>query len=266
MGQARFNWSVFLILWLASIVGILAVIPYSLTLQSPLLEKIELPIPLGALLLAQSTQNALLFAAATALGLLVARRVNLGAPILEALVAGKPIASQVKVILLPSIGLGIVAALSIIVLDLVVFLPELRAELGELAQLLTPTGVRPPVWQGLLASLYGGINEEIFMRLFVLSLLAFLGKQIRRTSDGRPTAGVLWTANVLAALLFGLGHLPATLAVVPPSALVIARMLFLNGLAGVAFGYLYTTLGLEAAIVSHFAADIVLHVLAPLCM
>ncbi len=45
-----------------------------------------------------------------------------------------------------------------------------------------------------------------------MSLLAWLGKFISHTADGKPTTGVWWTANILAAILFGLGHLPATAA------------------------------------------------------
>jgi membrane protease YdiL (CAAX protease family) len=37
----------------------------------------------------------------------------------------------------------------------------------------------------------------------------------------------------------------------------------LNGLAGLVFGWFYWTFGLEAAMVSHFSGDIVLHVIWP---
>ena len=40
--------------------------------------------------------------------------------------------------------------------------------------------------------------------------------------------------------------------------------LLLNGVAGVAFGWLYWKRGLEMAMLAHFSADIVLHVIAPL--
>jgi membrane protease YdiL (CAAX protease family) len=72
-------------------------------------------------------------------------------------------------------------------------------------------------------------------------------------------------ANVLAAILFGLGHLPATHAAgLPVDTLVITRAIVLNGLLGLIFGWLYWTFGLEAAMVSHFSGDIVLHVIWPL--
>jgi membrane protease YdiL (CAAX protease family) len=37
----------------------------------------------------------------------------------------------------------------------------------------------------------------------------------------------------------------------------------LNGIGGVVFGWLYWKKGLESAMIAHFSADIVLHVLLP---
>src|SRR5512142_2246300 len=94
-----------------------------------------------------------------------------------------------------------------------------------------------------------------------MSLLAWLGRFVSKTADGRPTLAVLWVANILAAVLFGLGHLPATAALISITPLVVLRAIVLNGLGGIAFGYLYFTRGLESAMISHFSADLVLHVI-----
>jgi membrane protease YdiL (CAAX protease family) len=99
------------------------------------------------------------------------------------------------------------------------------------------------------------------MRLFLLSLFAFLGKFINHTPEGYPTKAVLWAANILVAVIFGLGHLPATSILVPLTPLIVTRAIVLNGVAGIVFGYLYFTRGLESAMLSHFSADIVLHVI-----
>jgi membrane protease YdiL (CAAX protease family) len=45
----------------------------------------------------------------------------------------------------------------------------------------------------------------------------------------------------------------------PITPMVVTAAVVLNGIAGVAFGYLYWKRGLEAAIIAHFFADIVLH-------
>ncbi len=265
IAQKHFNWKVFLVLWIASIFGVIAIIPYSLTLQAPVLEKTKLPVPLEILIPIQIVENAVILAAAVAAAMFLAYRIGLGAPILESFFAGEKIGARVKALLVPSIALGIVAALVIIALDLFVFAPALRSEPGQAAEALVARSAgKPPAWQGFLASFYGGIDEEILLRLFLLSLLAFIGKFLGHTANGYPTIAVLWIANILAAILFGLGHLPATALLVPLTPLVIARAIVLNGLAGLAFGYLYFTRGIESAMLSHFSADIVLHVIAAL--
>jgi hypothetical protein len=44
------------------------------------------------------------------------------------------------------------------------------------------------------------------------------------------------------------------------TSIIVLRTLTLNGLLGIAFGYLYWTRGLESAMFSHFCADLLLHV------
>ena len=116
----------------------------------------------------------------------------------------------------------------------------------------------------MLASFYGGIAEEILLRLFVMSLFVWLGRLISKTPDSKPTTLVFWIANILAAVLFGLGHLPATSLLVPLTPLIVIRAIVLNGLLGIVFGWLYWKRGLESAMISHFSADLVLHVLLAL--
>ena len=74
----------------------------------------------------------------------------------------------------------------------------------------------------------------------------------------------MWTAIVITALLFGAGHLPTTAAMLPLTPLVVARALLLNGIGGIVFGWLYWKRDLLAAMLAHFSADVVLHVVTPL--
>jgi len=257
MEKKHFNWRVFLILWAAGVGGVIAVLPYTLTLQAPLLEEMPpLPIPLAALIVIQVVQNAVLVAIAVGLGLLLAGRIGLGAPLLEACLAGEAVSRRLRALLAPSVLAGVAAGVIIIVLELLAFAPLLPPVLSIVEQ--------PPAWQGFLASFYGGITEELLMRLFLMSLLAWLVGLAWREASGRPATGAFWMANLAAAILFGLGHLPATAALVPLTGLLVTRAIVLNGIAGVIFGYLYWTRGLEAAMLAHFSADIVLHVLASL--
>ena len=194
-------------------------------------------------------------------GLFFAGRVGLTTPILESATRGEPVADKIRAILPLSITLGVIATLILLGLELFYFQPAMVKELGNSASALKLQTSQPSAWKGFLASFYGGIAEEILLRLFVMSLLVWLGRFISKTVEGKPTAGVIWVANILAAILFGLGHLPAVSTLVPISYLVIARTVVLNGLLGVVFGWLYWKRGLEAAMLSHFTADIVLHVI-----
>jgi hypothetical protein len=50
----------------------------------------------------------------------------------------------------------------------------------------------------------------------------------------------------------------------PLTALVVIRTVVLNGLIGIVCGWLYWKRGLESAMISHFSADLILHVLLAL--
>jgi membrane protease YdiL (CAAX protease family) len=258
------NWKVFFLLWIASILSIIAILPYSLSLQSGLLQNLELPMPLPIAITLQVLQSIVMFGILIFAGMFFARRVGLGTPILDAATRGERVADRVHAILPLSIILGIVGTLVILALEFFYFQPAMLQELGETANVLNLQSSQPAAWKGLLASFYGGIAEEVLMRLFVMSLFVWLGRFISKTSEGKPTSTVIWIANILAAVLFGLGHLLATSLQVPLTSLVIARAAVLNGLLGIVFGWLYWKHGLEAAMVSHFSADIILHVLLAL--
>jgi len=255
------NWKVFFVLLAAFAFGLFAITPYSLALQQNALANVQLPIPLAVLIPIQIISQTLLFGIFIALGLFFADRIGLGTPILEAKMRGEAVTDKVRAILPISILLGVVASLLIIGLEVAIFQPVLLQQLGDKANALNLKTSQPAAWKGFLASFYGGINEEILLRLIVMSFLAWLGKFISKTADGKPTNAVFWVANILAAVLFGLGHLPATAMLIPLTPLVIIRAIVLNGFVGIACGWLYQTRGLESAMVAHFSADIVLHVL-----
>jgi hypothetical protein len=254
-----FNWRIWGILLAGATLGIIAILPYSLALGGGLPPQANLPMPLPLLIALQLGSQMVLFGVAAAIGLSFANSIGLGLPILEKGLRGESVWAQIRSFLPVSVILGVGSAVLIIALDIFVFQPAIRSQLAAAG--LTGPAAKPAAWKGFLASFYGGIDEEILLRLCVMSFLAWVGRFLSKTADGNPTTAVFWTANVLAAVLFGLGHLPATSAIYPLTALVVLRAIALNGLAGVAFGYLFVKNGLESAMISHFSADIVLHVL-----
>ncbi|WP_370573226.1 CPBP family intramembrane glutamic endopeptidase [Methanomethylovorans sp.] len=245
----------FLILLIACIFGTIAVLPYTLTLQGELLQ--NLPVPLYVLLAAQLIQAIVLFGVAIFVGLYFAKKVGLGLPILGGWLEGRVVKSYLKSILGISIGLGILAGILIIGLDYLFSFAGVPIN-------VTQASINPPAWQGFLASFYGGINEEVLLRLFVMTLIAWMIFRIKKTEEGKPTNTGMWLAIIIAAVIFGAGHLPAVMAITTLTPLVIVRTIILNAVGGIIFGWLYWKKGLESAMISHFSADIVLHVILPL--
>jgi membrane protease YdiL (CAAX protease family) len=67
---------------------------------------------------------------------------------------------------------------------------------------------------------------------------------------------VMWFSILLAALLFGVLHLPAVATLTPLTSLLVARTVLLNAFGGVVFGWLYWRRSLEAGMVAHATAHI----------
>lgn len=255
------NKKTLLILWALSFLGFLAVIPYQYTLVGK-------PLTIGDLISTDMIRgtviNLLFYGVMIYAGLYIARRVGLETPILDCLTKKESIGEKVRAMWLPALTIGSFGGLIILLLDSYVFSQPLAEEM-ELLGISISASVNPPAWQGLLASLYGGITEEIMLRLFVMTLIAGLIALAARKMDQKLPVGIFWVANILAAVLFGLGHLPATAQIgLPLDFLVVTRAIVLNGLLGVGFGWLYWKHGLESAMLGHFTADIVLHVIWPI--
>jgi len=251
-----FSWPEFVILCGAALLGIVCVTPYTLELTRDALKKVQerMHRPLWVLVLLQSAQSFVLMVVAAGLGVLIAHHIGLGAPLLEGLLAGKSVTAQAQAIIAPALIFGGVSAAVLLLLEITVFWPRLP-------QVMRTTFPIPALWKRFLACFYGGMAEELLCRLFLFSLLAWLVGFAWHMPDGAPTLGALWLANILAAVIFGLSHLPTTAALVKLTPLLVVRAILLNGIVGVAFGYLFWQYGLEAAMLAHFTADLVLHVI-----
>jgi hypothetical protein len=249
-------WPEFAILSGAGLIGVVCVMPYTLELTRAAFDKAleRIHRPRWVLVLLQIAQSFVLVVAATGFGLLIARHIGLGLPLLEGLLAGKNVTAEAQAMIAPALILGIASSLLMLILEITVFWPRLPKAMREDAPI-------PALWKRFLACFYGGIDEEILLRLFLLSLLAWLISLVWHVPGGLPTVGALWVANIIAALIFGLGHLPATAALAKLTPLLIWRAILLNGIVGVATGYLYWRYGLEAAMLAHFSADIALHII-----
>ncbi len=255
--ERRFSWRTLGVLVAAAASTSLLLIPFSITLFE---QGDGAEIPAWMLVVGSLIQGAAVAAIFGGLGLWLGPKVGLGAPDLRDVLHGEPGSGPRALSALPlAAGLGVALGAVLLALQagLMPLLPEaVRRSFEELDF--------PSPWEGFLASISAGVNEEILFRLGLMTLFVFLGARLLRQGN-RPGAGVVWTAMVVATLLFGSVHLPQTAELLGgglPASLV-AYTLLGNGLGGVVFGWLYWKRGLLAAVTAHFATDVVLYVVAP---
>jgi hypothetical protein len=120
-----------------------------------------------------------------------------------------------------------------------------------------------PVWKRWIVAFDAAVLEEILFRLLLVSLFVWILSRGGLPSRSWTGSRRAWLSIGVVAIGFGLAHLPKWLAVAPASAGLVASVLALNGIGGVLLGVLYWRRGIESALVGHFAADVVLHVLGP---
>jgi membrane protease YdiL (CAAX protease family) len=236
----------FLILWLAGVISTVIALPYIFALQSSVLA--ASPLPLWQIAVISVAQASLLLAVAVFFGLKLAKAIDL--PALAFLESGVMTKDRLISIAKLAVPLGIAVAVVIKLAD-VFFLkhiPQLAIAAKEIA-----------IWKTVLVAPYGGVVEELLMRLFLVSLFAWLLAKAFRVAKPTGHVVIMWTAITITAVIFGLGHLPATATIVPLTTLVIVRAILLNGIGGLVFGWLYWKKGLDYAMVSHFTADIFIH-------
>ena len=153
----------------------------------------------------------------------------------------------------PLIASFIVAAacgMALILFDILFF--------GKYSEIIMNSYSIKPTISYLIASvIYGGIIEEVMLRLFWMSLVAFVLWKIFDRKNERPSTAILITANIIAALLFAAGHLPATATMIGLSPMIIFRCFLLNGGVGLLLGWLYRKYGLRYSMIAHGGCHIV---------
>ncbi|HEU5181815.1 MAG TPA: CPBP family intramembrane glutamic endopeptidase [Candidatus Polarisedimenticolia bacterium] len=204
--------------------------------------------------------GAVIMAVLLALGLRAAAPFGRGAPILEN-------ASSKELVPAPGRRLGIALLIGVVMggflLGLLIFLaskePLLRTRLAERAN--------QPAWMPWALAVEASILEEIIFRLFLMSGVIWLAPRILRAKRrDQASPALVWTAIGISALAFGLVHLPSWTAAVHPTLFLVASVLALNGAAGVVLGWIYWNWGIEAAILCHFAGDMMLQGIGPRLM
>ena len=198
-----------------------------------------------------SIQPAVLVAAAAAVGVALAPPLGFHSHLAAAAAGDEALLEAIapEVPLAAAVGAG--CGLLVLALDRALrpaMPPELHAFMEQQPRTIGTT---------ISGLLYGGITEELLMRWGLMTMFVWAGTRVVGNQQGEPDPAVVSAAIALTALLFGAGHLPVAAKVAPLTAPLVARTLVLNGIFGVATGWLYWQRSLEAAMVAHASGHVV---------
>lgn len=200
--------------------------------------------PLWVILLQQGLMNAVLLAGAVLIGIVCTPAVELRSHLLDNWVLHKPQSPPFLTELQWSLGLGTAVTGILFVGNRLLdpWLPE-ALQLAHQPQ---------PNWLNTLTAIvYGGVTEELLLRWGFMSLLVWFAWKFLKQGVALPSHSIYWGVIVIAAIVFGVLHLPATAALAPITGWVVVRAIVLNGIAGIAYGWLFWQYSLEAAMIAH---------------
>lgn len=231
-------------LLLVDLPALIAILPIPAGTEIP-------PITPGLKILSLVQPSVILFVAAL-VGVALASKVGLSSPVAEAAASGTDLVSALKPQIVPGIVGGLTGGVAIVLVGLLSkpFLPSevvaLIAEFGKLMPL--PTRL-----------LYGGITEELLLRWGLMTLLVWAAWRLIQKGRNKPKSAHFVVAILISSAVFGIGHLPVALLLVPQAtAALIVFVVAANSLFGLIAGYLYWKKGLESAMIAHMLAHVVM--------
>ncbi|HWK21835.1 MAG TPA: CPBP family intramembrane glutamic endopeptidase [Ureibacillus sp.] len=254
----RIDLKISILLAFVCFIGGFFVVPYQLdSLQETKPEQYELlvrsmPIPLSVLSVISALQIMIISFVLAYIGIKLARKTGFKLNLLDALFKKEKVTIDSKSVI-KALIFGGITAFVITASDRFYFQNKIGL-LGEMEQNFSLIGLLAGVF-------YGGVFEEIMLRLLVMSLFVWLMlKLFRQTVQSLPSF-YYWVAIIIASLLFAAGHLPATkLLSGELTNILILRCFLLNGIGGIFFGYLYWKKGLEYAIFAHMFTHIAMQI------
>ncbi len=142
----------------------------------------------------------------------------------------------------------IVGGTAFILLDTLIF--------GSFSEVIKDSYAIKPTFEYIIASVtYGAVIEEVMLRLFFMSFIAFIIQKLAKKDSMNDM--ILIIANIIAAILFAAAHLPTTVVTIGIAPMILIRCFVMNGGFGLLFGRLYRKYGIHYAMLAHGGIHIV---------
>lgn len=222
----------------------IGVVVLALTVLPQLLTKSPKQVSLTLAIIGTVVQLGVLLLLAVWIGVVLSKPLGLGAPAIETALSGSAAWPVLKHQFLPAVIVGIMSG-GVLLLAQRMAPAELLA-LGQTMEIPLAAKV-----------LYGGVTEEVLMRWGLMTSLIWFPWRFVQKKSNLPRNSYVIGAILVAAMLFGVGHLPAAVALgVSLTAPVVAFIIIANSLPAILFGCLYWRYGIEAAIIAHALAHV----------
>ena len=251
----RFNTRLFFILWIAGVIGVASFLLVDLNAMlhsMPFPAGTEIPDFNFTLKLLSLIQPTVLLAIAVFVGVLLAPKVGLSAPFAEAVANDGDWIAALRPQVIPGLVGAIVGGGAVILVGFAArqFLA------AEITQRISQFGQFLPLPTRLL---YGGFVEELLLRWGVMTFLVWAGCRLIQKRGGRPHSALFVFAILISSIIFAVGHLPIAYLLFPDHTIALTMFVIIgNSMFGLVAGYLYLKKGLEAAMIAHAVAHLIL--------
>lgn len=248
--QSIINWKIYFVLLILNVIGAIAMAPYAIAREG---FHEEMGVSQWLFTLIFSGQMLVEGAVLIFLSLLMGKKIGVKLPIITSFICKEKIQEQDVKNSGFAIIYGVITSIFIMIVSY-----NISNALG-----IDNSSINEPVWWlGILGSLGAGITEETIFRLFLVTFVLWLFSRFRKRKNLTNSAN--WTAIIIASLIFGLLHYGVAASTYEMTLGLFLGMLLINGIGGITFGVLFLFRGLEFAMIAHFIADVMIHVVAPI--
>lgn len=249
----NFRTRLFFLLFFAGFAGVLSFLLVDLAGVVALFPAgTDVPVITPAIKLLSLVQPTVLLFAAVLIGLALAPKVGLSAPVAEALVGDQPAGPALRSQLAPGVLGAFIGGASVLLTAALSksFLTTQTIETIGKFQRLIPMPTR---------LLYGGITEELLLRWGLMTLAVWIVWRVFQKRFTKPTRICYIAAILFSSFVFGLGHLPVAVMLLPETTVAIVLFVIVaNSAFGIVAGYLYWKWGLESSIIAHMLGHLIL--------
>ena len=233
------------VLYILGLIGILSLLTLEIDYPEEVLNILESRFTPFQIKLLSLVNPIIMLTVAVPVGIVLFEKVGLKIPVISSFVSKVSIPKKsFYSILTYSFLAGLLFSLLLILFEFSLY-PLVEKELSQINSKTQPNLI--------VKILYGGITEELLMRLGLMTFFVWLSYKVQRNLNNTS----YWIGILFSSILFAFGHFPIVFSpIAEPSSLLLTIIFTGNFMGGLIFGWLYWEKGLESAMIAHILAHL----------